>query len=199
LRAKYKEEIEMKVPFIVGLAAGASLALGSVANADLRDNGDGTSDFYLTFVDGEVVGDGAIYGGVEEHIEWAGSEIVGVGWNDLVVDTGSPFNAYTGDNFWALWLMSGSGGDGWYYGVPFGGESGSTLGPASGGFDLTGAGFSTMADGSFGAGYADVGGSETLDALMNGEIFIRFVGTVPAPGALALIGLAGLAGKSRRR
>ena len=192
----------MKVPFIavVGLAAGASLGLASMASADLVDNGDGSLTYYNHFPGDDVVGDGLIYGYADMYAEHAGAEILGVGWEDLTVNTGSPLNSYTGDNFWALWMMSGSGGDGWYYGVPFGGESSDSLGPATGGFNLAGAGFTIIADGSMGTGYADVGGSGVLNATMAGYISITFIGEIiPTPGAIALLAIAGIAGKRRRR
>lgn len=190
----------MKVPLILGMVAGASLALGSIANADLVDNGDGTLTYFNTFDNDEVVGDGNIYGAADVYVEHAGAEIVAIWWSDLVVDTGNPFSAYSGDNFWALWLMNGGGGEGWYYGVPFAGESNSILGPSSAGYNVAGAGYTILADGSMGTGYADVGGSEALNAYVSGSINITFVGEIiPTPGAIALIGLAGLAGKSRRR
>ena len=190
----------MKVPLIVGMVAGASLALGSIANADLVDNGDGTLTYSNSFDAADVVGDGAIYGAADVYIEHAGAEITEIGWADLVVDTGSPLGSYTGDNFWALWLMSGGGGAGWYYGVPFAGESASVLGPATGGYNVAGAGYSIMDDGSMGSGYADVGGSGAVNAFVTGTVYITFVGEIiPTPGAMALLGLAGLAGKRRRR
>ena len=190
----------MKVPFIVGLAAGASLALGSIANADLMDNGDGTLTYFNTFDNNEVVGDGAIYGAADVYLEHAGAEILSLWWSDLVLDTGNPFTPYNGDNFYALWLMSGGGGDGWYHGIPFAGESNSVLGPSTAGYNVIGAGYSVLADGSMGTGYADIGGSMALNALLSGTVNITFVGElIPAPGAVALLAIAGIAGRSRRR
>jgi len=190
----------MKVPLIVGMVAGASLALGSIANADLVDNGDGTVTYFNSFDNDEVVGDGNIYGAADIYVEHAGAEILAIWWSDLVVDTGSPLGSYTGDNFWALWLMSGGGGDGWYYGVPFAGESASLLGPSTAGYNVAGAGYSILADGSMGTGYADVSGSGALNAYVSGTINITFVGEViPTPGAIALLAIAGIAGKRRRR
>ena len=190
----------MKVPLIVGMVAGASLALGSIANADLIDNGDGTVTYTNVFEGDDVVGDGNIYGGADQYAEHAGAEILSIWWSDLVVDTGSPLGSYNGDNFWALWMMSGPGGDGWYYGVPFAGEGGSILGPSTSGYNVAGAGYSILADGSMGTGYADVGGSGALTGYLSGTVNITFVGEIiPTPGAIALLAIAGIAGKRRRR
>lgn len=197
-----QKEKEMNISRIalVGVVAGAGLALGAAANGDLVDNGDGTSTFYLSFDDSDIVGDGQIYGGVEAYSELAGAEILAIGWSDLEVSSSNPLSPFNGDNFWALFLMNGGGGAGWYYGVPFGGESASTLGPASGGFDVTGAGFSVLDDGSIGVGYADIGGAgDVVTGTMSGDILIVINGTIPTPGALALLGIAGLTGMRRRR
>ena len=185
---------------LIGVVSGAGLALGTAANGEFVDNGDGTSTFYLSWDNAEIYGDGNIYGAVEPYAEAAGPEVLAVGWDELSVSTGSPLDQYNGDNFWGLFNVTGPGGSGWYYGVPFSGESGSDLGPSSGGFDLAGAGFSVNADGSIGVGYADIGGAgDVVTGYVSGSVTILVAGTIPAPGALALLGVAGLCGSRRRR
>ena len=192
----------MKVPqlALIGVVAGAGLALGTAANGEFVDNGDGTSTFSLSWDSAEIYGDGMIYGAVETYAAAAGAEVLAVGWEDLTVSTDNPLVPYNGDNFWGLFNVTGPGGSGWYYGVPFAGESASDLGPSSGGFNLEGAGFSVNADGSIGVGYADVGGAgEVVTGYLTGSVIVVVAGSIPSPGALALLGLAGLTGMRRRR
>ncbi|MCH2160682.1 MAG: hypothetical protein MK085_02290 [Phycisphaerales bacterium] len=192
----------MKVPHIalLGVVAGAGLALGTAANAEFVDNGDGTSTFFINFDNADIVGDGMIYGGMEENLAAAGAEILGVGWSDLTVTSADPLSPYNGDNFWGLFNVTGPGGSGWYYGVPFAGEMAGELGPATGGFNLTGAGFSVNADGTIGVGYADVGGAgDVVTGYVSGNVEVLIAGSIPAPGAIALLGIAGLTGMRRRR
>ena len=185
---------------LIGVVAGAGMGLSSAANAEFVDNGDGTSTFFLSFENSEIYGDGLIYGAVETYAEAAGAEVLGIGWEDLSVSSGNPLSPFNGDNFWALFNLNGPSGSGWYYGVPFGGESASDLGPASGGFNVTGAGFTVNADGSIGVGYADVGGAgDVVTGSMSGTILVIVNGSIPAPGALALLGVVGLTGMRRRR
>ena len=71
----------------------------------------------------------------------------------------------------------------------------SSSGSYSASFDLTGVGLADIATVMFADGYSSGASTDNW----NGSMTIAGVDVVPAPGALALLGLAGLAGRRRRR
>jgi len=173
---------------MLSASAVAAFGLSTFASADLvsnfTDNGDGTTTYMVSADNESFYDDGNINGLVDEVASIGGAVITTVGWDNVTIEGGGPVHS-------VLWLMTGAGGGGpgWYHGdmtdIP------------SNSYDVAGANWSVNADGTIGAGWAGVGGTGE-EGLITGDFYLIFVGTIPAPGALALLGLAGLSSRRRR-
>ena len=193
----------MKRNRVVLFSSAAMLATAGIAQAEITESftdiGGGFVEYAVTFTDELVQADGQLYGFASDGGGgYAGAEVVYIGWTNFQISSGSPLSPVIGDDTWVLWRMGAVGdpaNDGWYYGVPFGGESGPDLGPSDGGFNVAGAGYQVATDGVFGGAIASFGNQ---DALLNGSVIMVFE-NIPGPGAFGLLAIAGAMGVTRRR
>lgn len=145
----------------------------------------------------------------------ANGHVIEFGWEDVELDVyhnvGAVWENWGMEAFMGAWMENTADPGFNYYGSyafpndygPTGGE-GSVLhlGPATGGFDLSADTFYLDDQGTIefylSADYDDGTGMHA-GTYTAGTLFIVVDQIIPAPGALALLGIAGLAGTRRRR
>ncbi len=121
---------------------------------------------------------------------------------DIVADfTNSGGWTWAGDLLIAFVDSNGNGVEYGGYDMSFGYDS---VGDFSSGWDSSASGSYSATIDLTGSGLADIASIQFMDGYSQGASTDRWVGTitgadVPAPGAVALLGLAGLAGRRRRR
>jgi hypothetical protein len=176
----------------------AAAAFAPVAAADLVEI---TLDMAGTSVDDPSF----VYGAIQEQNALAGDLIMAVGVRDLVIDFGGgPLDSATVNFYWTLDLTNAG------YGAGIFALSGAQ-GPFPSGsqesysfeFDISGYGGQVMAADYYGDWNmgtfigSDTGGD--VVSVASGEMYFIVETAIPAPGAFALLGLAGMAGRRRRR
>ena len=160
------------------------------------------AEFELTFdMAGTTIEDGAfVYGAVADANEYAGRDILGIGVRDLQVS----FLAESEITFgWALDLSNAGYGSGIFIFAsegPFPSFASETFDME---FDISGYDSQMLWEDAYGDwnGGTFVGSNGVNDAftVTSGEMYYVLDGeAVPAPGALALVGLAGLVARRRR-
>ena len=179
-------------------ASVSSLILGSTAwagtsTSDLVNNGNGTWTYSATIENESFYQDGQLYGIGDTFTQFSGETVLSFGWSNLTID--STTGATNGDKYKLLFLFDFSAGPGWYNFTPFGGI-GDTFGPN----DALYEGFATaptiVPGGAIGFSWSDPSGVSGIESgLISGDMFITFT---PVPGALALLGLAGVAPRRRK-
>ena len=174
----------------------AAIAIAPVAAADLVE---------LTFdMTGTSIDDPAfVYGATSNENLFAGEAVIAVGVRDLVVDFAGGLSSPTFNVAWALDLNNAGFGAGIFYlqGAmgPFAPGSQETFNME---FDVLQYNAQVLpADfyGSWNAGTfigSDTGGGAV--SVASGEMYYIIETNIPAPGALALLGLAGMASRRRR-
>jgi MYXO-CTERM domain-containing protein len=178
-----REEIKVKKRFMLTAAGATAAAIVGAANADITVNIDTT-----TLLGGEqvFVDLGAVSGtltGISYSYSWT---------ND------------TGDSSWSSDMLLAVSNSGNFvsvggYNLSYGGSSWGALsgGPASGSYSGIASGSAAMS-GNAGFYWAN-GWSSSAGTTSSGTFTLMGINAIPAPGALALLGLAGLAGRRRRR
>ena len=176
----------------------SSLVLSASAFAgtsldDLVYNGDGTWTYSATIVNESFFQDGQLYGIGDDFLQFEGETVLSFGWNNLTID--STTGTTNGDKFKLLFLLDYTAGPGWYNLTPFGGI-GDSFGPSDALYDGFADPITLVPGGAVGFSWSDPSGTSGIESgLISGEMFITFT---PAPGALALLGLAGLAPRRRK-
>lgn len=168
-------------------AAGATLALAAVANADVTIAFGGP--YTLTGGQGITTTTGPLTGtltGIQVTLDYSGA--VGASW---VADTAVTVDALQWGGY-DIYCNGASSYLGGIVGFPNSGTAGAYAG-AGAGASVNYAGGSAVVG--FANGWSLSGGA----TLNNVTITLVGVDLVPAPGALALLGAAGLAGSRRRR
>jgi hypothetical protein len=183
-----------------------ALALATMANAEtVRYEVD------LTGLDYDSLGT-VIYSDIVPAA--ANAQVIEFGWEDVELDVyhniGATFENYGLEAFMGAWMEDTTAPGFSYYGSyafpsdlgPTGGPgSVLSLGPATGGFDLSAASFYLDDQGTIEfylvADYDD-GTGLPAGTYTAGTLFM-VVDLIPAPGAIALLGIAGLTGTRRRR
>lgn len=133
----------------------------------------------------------------------AGAVVTGITWTDLA-GVGIDSDGTTGGPSWGneMKMLFGTADVGAVALTPFpsegSGSAGGPWGPSSGSADLVDAGLDFAADVlvvTFYEGYNDHDGADAL--WTGGTVTIEYA--IPAPGAIAMLGLAGVLGGRRRR
>lgn len=190
---KKKREITMKTRTVFGAAIVAALVAAPAAMAS----------FELAYdMTGVAVEDGAfVYGEVSNETDYAGRTVLGIGVRDLRIS----FQAESEVTFaWAMDLSAAGYGAGIFIfssDGPFPVFSDETFNFE---FDISGYGGVIAAEGLFSPDWnagTFLGSNGTNDAfnVISGEMYYILDGDpIPTPGALALLGLAGIATRRRR-
>ena len=175
----------------------AATAIAPIAAADLVEI---TFDMAGTSIDDAAF----VYGTTQEQNLYAGESIVAVGVRNVVVDFASGLDSPSINFAWALDLNNAGYGAGIFYlqGAmgPFAPGSQETFDGIE--FDVSVYGAQVLpADfyGDWNMGTfigSDIGGGAV--SIASGEMYYVLDTTIPAPGALALLGLAGMASRRRR-
>lgn len=175
------------------IVAGLALAAVSAANADVKLSfagpitfGNGTTGPQnLSFTTTPLVG---TLTGVVVSFTWSGA--VGASWaSDFFVGVGAPQSIYWG-GFSTLTGVKQSA----LVGLPETGANGTYSGTGSGGNGPFPTYNNTTAIINYGNGWTGNGGFTVTDL----SITLKGVDKIPAPGAMALLGLAGFAARRRR-
>ena len=174
----------------------AATAIAPIAAADLVE---------LTFdMTGVSIDDPAfVYGNIQEQNLYAGELVVAVGVRDVVADFAGGLSSPTINFAWALDLNDAGFGAGIFYlagaSGPFAPGSQETFNIE---YDVAQYGAQVLpADyyGDWNMGTfigSDIGGGAV--SIASGEMYYILDTTIPAPGALALLGLSGMASRRRR-
>jgi hypothetical protein len=144
--------------------------------------------------------------GSSTNIAWAGATMLTVEWSSIswsAADnrsSGASFSNWTNELRMGLTSASGSYG----FGAPGGGSStGFASGGSVGAFDISSSSYIVGASGTINTfGYSSYNdGAGLIAGTILGGTFTITIDTidVPAPGAIALLGLAGVVGARRRR
>ena len=178
------------------IALCAAAAIAPIAAADLVEI---TIDMAGTSVEDPAF----VYGEVQEQNLYAGELIVAVGVRNMVVDFAGGLSSPTINFAWALDLNGAGYGAGIFYlagaSGPFAPGSQETFNIE---YDVSVYGAQVLpADyyGTWNAGSfigSDTGGGAV--SVASGEMYYILDTNIPAPGALALLGLAGMASRRRR-
>ena len=180
------------VPVLSSLVLGAS-AFAGVSSDNLVDNGDGTWTYSATIVNESFFQDGQLYGIGDDFSQFSGETVVSFGWSNLTID--STTGTTNGDKYKLLFLFDYTAGPGWYNLTPFSGV-GESFGPSDALYEGFADPITLVPGGAVGFSWSDPSGTSGIESgLISGEMFITFT---PAPGALALLGLAGLAPRRRK-
>jgi XapX domain-containing protein len=174
----------------------AATAIAPIAAADLVEI---TFDMAGTSIDDPSF----VYGMTQEQNLYAGESIVAVGVRNVVVDFASGLDSPSINFAWALDLNNAGYGAGIFY---LAGASGPF---APGSQELFNIEYDVAQYGAqvLGADYygdwnmgtfigSDTGGGAV--SIVSGEMYYVLDTNIPAPGALALLGLAGMASRRRR-
>ena len=174
----------MKKRFMISAAGITAAAIAGAANADITINIDETSLLggEAVFVDlGEVSGTltGISYSyswtNNEGDSSWSSDMLIGVTHSGTAVSVGGYNLSFTSGSSWGA--LAGSYSSGTYSGY------------ASGSMAMSGP-----------AGFWWVNGwSASAGTTSSATVTLMGINAIPAPGALALLGLAGIAGRRRRR